>query len=551
VIANRYRLLEHLGGGAMGDVFIAENLAIRRRVAVKVLKPELLADAEFRRRFQVEVDALAAIDHRNVARFFDCVVDDRAFLVLEYVPGPTLAEVLAKEGSLDVTRALNVARRLAWGLEAAHKAGVIHRDVKPANVILARDPELGEEPKIIDFGLAKLVRARDAALTKHGQIVGTPRYMAPEQIAGGDVDARADVYALACLLFHLVAGRPPFDSDDDMQVLYQQVHATPPTVASLRPGVPPALDAVLARALGKLPDERYASMADFAAALGTIDRRRATERAQPGVWRHPRAAVAIAAGLAAMAGAVGGFVAGRSTGAGATGASVGAAAAAAIARDATLLVVSTRPAGASVELDGAPVAEKTPVVLSVAPGRHVVRVAAGGRAPVEQVATVEAGARELLDVALPPASRTVRVESVPGAAQLFVDGRLMQGQTPLDVPLTEDDFHELRFEKAGFVTARRAIAPDDRAATVVVQLEPDQQQRATVWIDADRSAAVFVDGAATGLTTPTMGIRMRPGRHLIELRDDRGRRGATAEVTLARGETRHLRLDFAARGGRR
>src|SRR5579859_6752118 len=236
IIANRFRLIERLGGGAMGEVFIAENLAIGRRVAVKVLKPEMLLDAEFRRRFQHEAEAIAAIEHRNVVRFLDLLVGDPTFLVMEYAPGPTLADVLSTDKKLPLVRALNIARRLAWALEASHRAGVVHRDVKPGNVILAPDPELGEEPKLIDFGLAKLATAApEEALTRTGQIVGTPYYMSPEQVAGKPVDARSDVYALGCLLYHMVAGRPPFEQGDELQILYAQIHLAPPLLRTVLP----------------------------------------------------------------------------------------------------------------------------------------------------------------------------------------------------------------------------------------------------------------------------------------------------------------------------
>src|SRR5215831_4896929 len=172
IVGQRYRLVEVLGGGAMGQVFVAENLAIGQRVAIKVLKAELLANPVFRQRFQHEAEAIAAIGHPNVARFMDLVVGDPTFLVMEYVKGPTLEHLLKNE-RLDVPRAVRLATRLCWGLEAAHAAGVIHRDLKPSNVIVSPDIEQGEAPKIIDFGLAKLAAATAGeALTRTGQIVG-------------------------------------------------------------------------------------------------------------------------------------------------------------------------------------------------------------------------------------------------------------------------------------------------------------------------------------------------------------------------------------------
>src|SRR4051794_9193654 len=189
VIGGRYKLIKSLGNGGMGQVLVAENVSIGMRVAVKLLKPELLANPEFRQRFQNEAQAVAAIEHPNVARFFDLVVGDPTFIIMEYVRGETLADRL-KLGPLPRERALEFVLRLCWGLDAAHTAGVVHRDLKPANIILAPDAEHGETPKLIDFGLAKVAASIGDSLTRTGQIIGTPAYMSPEQINGGKVDAR-------------------------------------------------------------------------------------------------------------------------------------------------------------------------------------------------------------------------------------------------------------------------------------------------------------------------------------------------------------------------
>ncbi len=262
VIAGRYKLLQTLGDGAMGQVFVAENLAIGQKVALKVLKPELLANPEFRARFQNEAQAVAAIEHANVARFFDLVVGDPTFIVMEYVRGETLADRM-KLGPLPVDRALEIAERLCWGLDAAHAAGVVHRDLKPANVILSPDAEHGEMPKLIDFGLAKLAAAAgDSQLTRTGQIIGTPAYMSPEQIKSDKIDGRADVYSLGCVLFEMLTGRTPFGvgAEDDVQVLYRQMHEAPPPLAKYLPEVPAPLDALMHKALQKDPAQRFPSV---------------------------------------------------------------------------------------------------------------------------------------------------------------------------------------------------------------------------------------------------------------------------------------------------
>src|SRR5439155_12268971 len=182
------------------------------------------------------------------------------FLVMEYVDGPTLHQVIQADGKLTPRRAADIAVRLAWGLHAAHKAGVVHRDLKPSNILLQRDDEDGEAPKIIDFGLAKTAAQDGAPLTRAGQIVGTPQYMSPEQIARQEVDARSDVYALGCVVYAMLCGRPPFaDTGDDMQLLYRQVHEPVEPLRKVAPEVSEELEAVVMKALAKSPAQRFPS----------------------------------------------------------------------------------------------------------------------------------------------------------------------------------------------------------------------------------------------------------------------------------------------------
>ncbi|MCU1280028.1 MAG: putative serine/threonine protein kinase [bacterium] len=527
VIAGRYKLIETLGNGAMGQVFVGEIQSIGRRVAIKVLRPELLVDAQFRRRFQQEAEAVAAIEHRNVARFFDLVVGDPTFLVMEYVPGPTLAAAMRKR-PLEAVRAINIVRRLCWALEAAHRAGVIHRDIKPSNIILAPDVENGDEPKLIDFGLAKVAATTlGEGLTRSGQIIGTPQYMSPEQIANRDVDARSDVYSLGCVLYEMVAGRPPFGADEDVKVLYQQVHVDPPAPSTIVPALPPQLDAVIARCLAKDPEARFASMQEMAAALASIDRRRLAGAGSRGTDNR---SVGVGYGVVLGAFVVGALATGGGMWLGTRQAAIQGE-----------IVVTSQPSGATVEVDGRAWRQTTPTAVSgLGGGRHNVRVSAAGHAAVEQSVVLERGGRGAVEVSLPAAQREVELQSIPGGARVFVDGQLAPSRTPMTVALAQDDFHELRFELEGYESEVRAIKPEDRDAIVSAHLEVAKLDRGTLWIDGPLNTDVWMDGAPTGAATPTIGLQVATGNHTIELRTSDGSVLAKKTISVARGQIVHV-----------
>ncbi|HJZ88686.1 MAG TPA: serine/threonine-protein kinase [Polyangia bacterium] len=540
IIGDRYRLLAVLGGGAMGQVFVAENLTIGLRVAIKVLRPEMLQSQVFRQRFQHEAQAIAAIEHPNVARFYDLVMGDPTFLVMEYVRGFTLSEVLKAEQRLETGRAVAIGIRLCWGLEAAHAAGVIHRDLKPANIIMTTDPELGETPKLIDFGLAKLAAATEAEqLTRTGQIIGTPHYMSPEQIAGKPIDTRSDIYAVGCLVYQMLAGRTPFvGASDDVDVLYRQVHEPPDPPSRHSPAVPPALDAILLRALAKDPKQRFGSMAEMARALAT---------AVPVSLRHSSGFSASLASAQAPASDSGSLVRSMLVGAAVGALLLGVVGAGIAVRrrslaggagGASLLLLASQPAGASVEIDGQPLSETTPTaVRGLAPGMHQVRIRGSGRAAVERPVTLTAGERTLVEITLPLASRTIEVQTAPGGAKVYLDGRLASGETPTTVSLSQDDFHELRVEKLGYLTLVKALSPDDRADRLLLTLEPEKIARGTIMVESNQPAEVWIDGVDTGFVTPTIGLHVAAREHTIELRDPDGARAAVRRVRVRRGET--------------
>ncbi|HEX8953230.1 MAG TPA: serine/threonine-protein kinase, partial [Polyangia bacterium] len=522
VIAGRYKLVQTLGDGAMGQVFVAENLAIGQKVALKVLKQELLADATFRMRFQQEAEAIAAVEHRNVARFLDLVVGDPTFIVMEYVKGPTLAQVIREKKRLPAIDAMYIAERLCWALEAAHQRGVVHRDIKPSNVILSPDSENEIEPKLIDFGLAKVAAvSSEKGLTRTGQIVGTPDYMSPEQIANKEVDARSDVYSLGCLVFEMCVGRPPFTGGDDVQVLYQQLQVKPDRVEDHVPDAPPEIDKLLSRALAKDPQARFQSMREMAEAIarsrrkvyrsisgeviGEGPRNSAPHRTQQLDGWSTRVSWPAVVALVAIVGAGAGFAFSRMN-----------KPAAAKVEGGAILVV-TRPAGAQIDVDGKSFAEPSPtMVTNLAAGAHTIKLKKGKLGIVERQVTLQADEHAVVNVVLPPSSHKVEVRSVPEGATVYLDGRVAVGETPTTIEVTDDEFHELRIEKTGYEIATRALTPDDHDPMLSLALAPEKQPRGTLLVDANTAAEVWIDGVDTGYTTPTLGIHEPLGEHVVE-----------------------------------
>ncbi|MFL5796742.1 MAG: serine/threonine-protein kinase [Actinomycetota bacterium] len=267
-----YRVATILGRGGMGVVYLAQQLALGRRVALKVISPDLSDDPEFRERFSREAQLAAAIDHRNIIPVYDAgEADGRLYISMRYVKGLDLRTVLQLEGPMDPERVLGIVGAVADALDAAHGAGLVHRDVKPANVLIEDGP--GPEPDrvfLTDFGLTKRVDA-PRGMTRTGIFVGTPDYASPEQCAGKPVDGRTDEYSLACVLHECLSGATPFPRDSDAQVLAAHLLESPPRLSAARPGLPPALDDVLARGMAKDPGSRYATCGELAgAALAAV-----------------------------------------------------------------------------------------------------------------------------------------------------------------------------------------------------------------------------------------------------------------------------------------
>ena len=268
VVDERYRIQGFLGRGAMGSVYRAEHVIIRRQVALKLLHPALVSIPEIAARFEREAFAIGRIDHPNCVAVSDFgrLDDGSLYLALELVHGRPLADVLDHERRLEPRRALRIARHVLRGLAHAHRAGIVHRDVKPGNVVLTErdgDPDFA---KILDFGIAKLEGQAETVeggekLTQAGIACGTPSYMAPEQVVGDDADARSDVYAVGIMLFELIAGRPPFEDDDHVAILAMHTTQPPPSLAEAAPEVkvPLGTETLLRRALEKRREDRFES----------------------------------------------------------------------------------------------------------------------------------------------------------------------------------------------------------------------------------------------------------------------------------------------------
>jgi protein kinase-like protein len=257
-----YRIERRLGRGGMGILYLAVEPGLERRVALKLIAPEAAADEVFARRFAEESKIAASIEHPNVVPIYAAGEEGGVpFIAMRYVAGADLAKRLLREGRLSPDAAVDLIAQVANGLDAIHAAGLVHRDVKPANVLLSGG-EAAEHAYITDFGVARNV-STESGLTQTGRFVGTLDYVAPEQISGDAVDARVDVYALGCLLFKLLTGEVPFPKDGDAARLYAHLHDPPPAPSLYVPEVSMALDDVVIRAMSKTPDDRYLSAGDL------------------------------------------------------------------------------------------------------------------------------------------------------------------------------------------------------------------------------------------------------------------------------------------------
>jgi serine/threonine-protein kinase len=279
LLGGRYRLVRQVAQGGMATVWEGYDTVLARAVAIKVLHAHLATDRLFLERFRREAIAAARLSHPNVVATFDAgsAADGGAFIVMELVRGITLRQFLTERGQLPPPLAVGIALQIADALAHAHAAGLIHRDIKPANVLVC-DTDASGVPrvKVTDFGIAKAAEGLGLDLTRTGTVLGTPKYLSPEQIEGREPDARADLYSLGVVLFEMLAGRAPFTGPTDMATAVQHLNSPPPRLSGVCPGVSPELDRLVASLLAKRPEDRPGSAAAVYRALRAVDSGAAT-----------------------------------------------------------------------------------------------------------------------------------------------------------------------------------------------------------------------------------------------------------------------------------
>lgn len=255
-----FRVQRLLGRGGMGEVYLAEQVSLRRPVALKVLRPELVADADFLRRFESEAMAVAPIHHPNLVSVIAIgEADGIRFIAMEYVQGTNLRDHLRKRGRLEVGACANIVRKVASALQRAADDGIVHRDVKPENVLLTKKGQV----KVADFGLARVLGQEHHGVTKTGMTLGTPLYMSPEQVQGKPADHRSDIYSLGVMAHTMLTGQPPFRGETAMAIAYQHVHSNAADLRAIRPDVPEDLARLIERMMAKSPEDRFQSAGEI------------------------------------------------------------------------------------------------------------------------------------------------------------------------------------------------------------------------------------------------------------------------------------------------
>ncbi len=308
LLGGRYEIGKMIGTGGMADVYLAKDKRLSRDVAVKVLRSELLRDTTFVSRFRKEALSAAGLNHPGIVAVYDSGEEENSngsktpYIVMEYVSGQTLREIIQRGERLDLSRVVAITTGILDALDYSHKKGIIHRDIKPGNVMITDAGDV----KVMDFGIARALD-ESATMTNTWNVVGTAQYLAPEQATGSSADARSDLYALGCVFYELVTGRPPFTGDTPVAIAYQHVSAELPKPSTLQPTLPEAVDDFLTVALAKNPDHRYQSASAMMKDLAKLSRGEEITTQIP-LTKIPRRKVMIGAAIGAVVLIAGSFL---------------------------------------------------------------------------------------------------------------------------------------------------------------------------------------------------------------------------------------------------
>jgi eukaryotic-like serine/threonine-protein kinase len=302
IVDRQYQIVQKIGAGGMGSVYRATQPAMNRMVAIKILHPRLTSRKDLASRFRREARAMSQLNHPNTVKVFTYgeLEDGSLYIVMELLEGRSLNHAIRREGPMDVNKAVPILMQVCGALEEAHQLGIVHRDLKPENIFLCNQAGLTDFPKVLDFGLAKVterqMRPGSLILTQEGMVFGTPEFMSPEQAQGRPLDGRSDIYSLAVILFEALTGKLPFIVQTPIEYIQRHVLSPPRRLTDAAPDrlFPEALEGTIAKALAKLPDERWQSAALFAQALGRSILPNAVSPLHPSVTADPTLAPAPA-----------------------------------------------------------------------------------------------------------------------------------------------------------------------------------------------------------------------------------------------------------------
>lgn len=263
ILDDRYQLTECIGEGGMAEVYLGTDIRLKRDIAVKVLRPQYSSDKQFLDRFLDEARAMAGFSHPNIVNVYDAGRErGRSYIVMEYVPGTDLRKLIKERGALPVEQALKIIEQVAQGVAAAHNKNIVHRDIKPGNVLITPDGTA----KVADFGIARAV-SDSKQLTEPGVVWGTTAYLSPEQIRGDTATPASDVYSIGVVLYEMLSGKPPFQGEDRVAIALQHLHDDPPPLGEKNPKVPRGVEYLISRAMSKQTSQRYGDAAEFARAI--------------------------------------------------------------------------------------------------------------------------------------------------------------------------------------------------------------------------------------------------------------------------------------------